>query len=37
MTKLSGIEAELKYALNPRVLVEVATLECASLGDLKKN
>ncbi|MDR0849946.1 MAG: DNA polymerase III subunit gamma/tau [Christensenellaceae bacterium] len=35
MTKLSQIENDLKYALNPRVLVEIACLECASL--LKKN
>lgn len=39
MQKFSSIEAELKYSLNPRVLVEVASLECASLDDsnVKKN
>ncbi len=33
MEKFSSIEAELKYSLNPRVLVEVVSLECASLDD----
>lgn len=37
MVKLSSIENDLKYALSPRVLVEIACLECASLGNLKKN
>jgi DNA polymerase-3 subunit gamma/tau len=37
MQKLSAIEADLKYALNPRVLVEIVCLECASLGNEKKN
>lgn len=42
MQKLSAIEAELKYALNPRILLEVVSLECASINeqniaDVKKN
>ncbi len=39
MEKLSGIEADLKYALNPRVLLEITCLECASLDEngSKKN
>jgi len=42
MQKLSAIEAELKYALNPRILLEVVSLECASISeqniaDVKKN
>lgn len=37
MEKLSAVEADLKYALSPRTLVEVVTLECASVGDNPKN
>ncbi len=39
MEKLSGIEGDLKYALNPRVLLEITCLECASLDEngVKKN
>ena len=39
MEKLSSIEADLKYALNPRVLLEITCLECASLDEngVKKN
>ncbi len=39
MEKLSSIEADLKYALNPRVLLEITCLECASLDEngSKKN
>jgi DNA polymerase-3 subunit gamma/tau len=36
MEKFSSIEAELKYALSPRVLIEITALECASLNQ-KKN
>ena len=36
MEKFSAIEAELKYALSPRVLIEITALECASLNQ-KKN
>lgn len=39
MEKLSNIEGDLKYALNPRVLLEITCLECASLDEngAKKN
>lgn len=39
MEKLSSIEGDLKYALNPRVLLEITCLECASLDEngSKKN
>ena len=36
MEKFSSIEAELKYALSPRVLIEITALECASMNQ-KKN
>lgn len=35
MEKFSSIEADLKYALSPRTLIEVTALECASIGDPK--
>ena len=37
MQKFSGIEAELKYALSPKTLIEIVALECASVGNEKKN
>ncbi len=38
MKTFSSIEAELKYALSPRTLVEVATVRCIEgLEELKKN
>ncbi len=37
MQKFSSIEAELKYALSPRTLIELAALECASFDGSKKN
>lgn len=37
MQKFSGIEAELKYALSPKTLIELTSLECASLNNEKKN
>lgn len=37
MQKFSGIEAELKYALSPKTLIELTALECASLNNEKKN
>ncbi|MBR1984188.1 MAG: DNA polymerase III subunit gamma/tau [Clostridia bacterium] len=37
MQKFSAIEAELKYALSPKTLIEIVSLECASLDNLKKN
>jgi len=37
MQKFSGNEAELKYALSPRTLLEITCLECASWDNLKKN
>ena len=38
MKTFSAIEAELKYALSPRTLVEVATVKCIEgLEELKKN
>ena len=35
MEKFSSIEAELKYALSPRVLIEITALECASMNQKK--
>lgn len=37
MQKFSNIEAELKYALSPKTLIELTALECASLNNEKKN
>ena len=37
MQKFSEIESELKYALSPKTLIEIVSLECASLGNEKKN
>ncbi len=37
LKKFSGIESELKYALSPRTLIELTSLECASIGSVKKN
>lgn len=37
MQNFAKIETELKYALNPRTLIELTSLECASLGNQKKN
>ena len=37
MQKFSSIENDLKYALSPRTLIELTSLECASLGNAKKN
>ncbi len=37
MDKFSSVESELKYAINPRTLVELVSLECASFDPLKKN
>ena len=37
MKIFSGIEAELKYALSPRVLIETAAVSSISGDDLKKN
>ena len=37
MQKFSSIEAELKYALSPKTLIELTSLECASLNNEKKN
>ncbi len=37
MQKFSGIEAELKYAISPKTLIEITALECASLDNQKKN
>ena len=37
MQKFSGIEAELKYALSPKTLIEIVCLECASYLNQKKN
>ncbi len=37
MQKFSEIESELKYALSPRTLIELVSLECASINNQKKN
>ena len=37
MQKFSAVEAELKYALSPKTLIEIVALECASLDNQKKN
>lgn len=37
MQKFSEIENDLKYALSPRTLIELCSLECASIGNAKKN
>ena len=37
MQKFSSVESELKYAISPRTLIELTSLECASLDDVKKN
>ena len=37
MQKFSGVEAELKYALSPRTLIELTALECATFDLSKKN
>lgn len=37
MQKFSEIEPELKYALSPRTLIELTSLECASYDSQKKN
>ena len=37
MQKFSAIEAELKFAMSPKTLIELAALECATYEPLKKN
>ena len=37
MQKFSSVESELKYAISPRTLIELTSLECASIDDVKKN
>lgn len=37
MQKFSNIEADLKYSLSPRVLIEITALECASFDPSKKH
>lgn len=37
MQKFSAIEADLKYAMSPKTLIELTALECATFDPLKKN
>lgn len=37
MQKFSSVESELKYAISPRTLIELTSLECASVDNVKKN
>ncbi len=37
MKRFSAVESELKFALSPRTLIELAALECASFDAVKKN
>ena len=37
MQKFSAIEAELKFAMSPKTLIELVSLECATYDPLKKN
>ena len=37
MQKFSSVESELKYAISPRTLIELTSLECASIDNVKKN
>jgi len=37
MQKFSEVELQLKYAISPKTLIELACLECASIDNVKKN